>query len=113
MLCKPPGSRVAEGMPPLRSGKKRQGSFNREKMSHYLWSLLDGQMSALNASDEDHPVVEDLRDLVMNYWYYGYARTAGWCQDERYFLSLSQVGHSLAMVRDEIHPLAASNDNWE
>ena len=98
-------------MPPLRSGKKRQGSFNQEKMGHYLWNLLDGNMSALNASDADHPVVEDLRDLVMNYC--GYARTWGWCQDERYFLDLSQVGHCLATVRDEIHPLAESNESWE
>ena len=45
--------------------------------------------------------------------YCGYARAWGWCQDERYFLSLSQVGHCLAVVRDEIHPLAESNESWE
>ena len=86
--------------------------FNQEKMGHYLWSLLDGKMSDLNASEADHPVLEDLKDLVMNYC--GYARACwGWCQDERYFLSLSQVGHCLAVVRDEIHPLAESNESWE
>ena len=111
MLSTIPRRRVALGMPPLRSGKKRQGSFNEEKMSHYLWNLLDGTIGALNALDADPPVVEDLRDLVMNYC--GYARPTDWCQDERYFLSLSQVEHCLAVVRDEIHPLAESSDSWE
>ena len=69
------------------------------------------ELAARYASDADDPVVEDLKDLVLNYC--GYARPAGWCQDKRYFLDLTQVSHCLSQVRDDLIPLRDPDDDWE
>ena len=99
----------------FRSGKQRQGDINEQKMSNYVWNLLDGTLDARYryASHADHPVVEDLKDLVLNYC--GYIRTPGRLVPGRalYFLDLTKVSHCLSQVRDELIPLRDPYDDWE
>ena len=80
-----------------------------------MWSLLDGTLAHCHATDEDEPLVEDLKELVLSYC--GSARAAGcgarttdtfWpCR------SSATACPRYPQVRDELLPLRDRHDDSE
>ena len=99
--------RVLMTVPPLKQGKHRMGRPNTEKMNNFMTSLLSGRLALLHATTKDRPIVEDLREIVLNY-FCGMRRV---CNDERCFLTQEQITYCLSQSRDELLPLGGQADD--